>query len=126
MILNRLNELAVREKLLTEPAFENQPVPYVLAIDKAGQWLPPIREQRGETVTVKKTKKGEEIKKTPDKGKMLSVPRAHGNTANQGFARFFMDTLPRVLPIKVEEKDRAKVERSRATFWQQIGCAGAR
>jgi len=33
MILNRLYELAVREKLLAEAAFEEQPVPYVIVVD---------------------------------------------------------------------------------------------
>jgi CRISPR-associated protein Csd1 len=123
MILNRLYELAVRENLLSEPAFEQQPVPYVIVVDEGGRWLPPITEQRGEIVSVKRTRKGEETKRTPDKGIIRSIPRPHGNTASQGFARYFVDTLPRVLPIQVEEKDRAKVERSRATFWEQIDTA---
>lgn len=123
MILNRLYELAVREKLLSEPAFEEQPVPYVIVLDEGGRWLPPILEQRGEIVTVKKTKKGEQTKSRPDKGLIRSIPRPHGNTANQGFARYFVDTLPRVLPIEVPEADQEKVERSRATFWQQINTA---
>jgi CRISPR-associated protein Csd1 len=123
MILNRLYELAVREKLLAEPAFEEQPVPYVIVLDEKGQWIPPLMEHRGEIVSVKQTKKGEAIKRIPDKGIMRSIPRPHGNTANQGFARYFVDTLPRVLPVEVEEKDRTKVERSRATFWQQIDYA---
>jgi CRISPR-associated protein Csd1 len=123
MILNRLYELAVREKLSADPAFERQPVPYVIVLDEGGRWLPPILEERAEIVTVKKTRKGEEIKRTPDKGIIRSIPRPHGSTASQGFARFFVDTLPRVLPVEVEEKDRAKVERSRATFWQQIDTA---
>src|SRR5262245_45876305 len=119
MILNRLYELAVREKLLADPAFEQQPVPYVVQLDEGGKFLG-ITEHRGEIVTVKKTRKGEETKCTADKGIIRSIPRPHGNTASQGFARYFVDTLPRVLPIEVEEKDRAKVERSRATFWEQI------
>jgi CRISPR-associated protein Csd1 len=122
MILNRLYELAVREKLLAEPAFEQQPVPYVVQLDEGGKFLG-ITEQRGEVVSVRKTKKGEEINRRPDKGFPRSVPRPHGNTANPGFARYFVDTLPRVLPVAVEDKDRAKLERSRATFWQQIDAA---
>jgi CRISPR-associated protein Csd1 len=122
MILNRLYELAVREKLLAEPAFEEQPVPFIIVLDEAGKWLSLV-EQRGEIAPVKKTKLGEETKSKPDKGIHRSIPRPHGNTANQGFARYFADTLPRVLPIEVEEKDRAKVERSRTTFWEQIDRA---
>jgi CRISPR-associated protein Csd1 len=122
MILNRLYELALREQLLAEPAFEQLPVPYVVQLGDGGKYLG-IVEQRGEVVTVKNSKKVEEIKRTPDKGKPHSSPRPHGNTANPGFARYFVDTLPRVLPVEVEEKGRAKAERSRATFWQQLDNA---
>src|SRR5262249_49539141 len=58
-------------------------------------------------------------KEKPDKGRVLSVPRPHGNTASQGFARYFADTLPRVLPVSDDEKS----ARSRTTFWQQIDRA---
>ena len=51
------------------------------------------------------------------------MPVAHGNTANKGFARYFADTLPRVLPVVLDEKDRAKAEASRKTFWEQIDKA---
>ena len=122
MILNRLYELAQRKRLLADPAFEDLPVPYVVVVDKGGEFLG-IQERRGEIVTVKKAKKGDIEKRTPDRGMVCSVPRPHGNTASQGFARFFVDTLPRVLPVVVEEKDRAKVERSRQTFWQQLDTA---
>jgi CRISPR-associated protein Csd1 len=122
MILNRLYELAIRKQLLDDAAFENQPVPYLVVLDEGGKFLG-VDVLRGETVTVKKTKKGEVTKRTPDRGIVRSIPRPHGNTASQGFARFFVDTLPRVLPVPVEEKDRAKVERSRSTFWDQIGFA---
>jgi CRISPR-associated protein Csd1 len=122
-MLNRLYELAVREKLQLEPAFEQMPVPYVIILDEGGKWLPPIMEQRGEIITVKKTRKGTETKSKPDKGMLRSIPRPHGNTASQGFARYFVDTLPRVLPVEIEEEDRQKVERSRVTFWEQISYA---
>lgn len=122
MILNRLYELAVREKLLTEPAFEEMPVPYIVIVGEKGKFIN-IEERRNEITTVKKTKKGEEIKKTKDKGISISIPRPHGNTASQGFARFFVDTLPRVLPVETEAKNREKEERSRKTFWEQINNA---
>lgn len=118
MILQRLYQLAVREDMLAENAFEEQPVPYVVLIDRQGNYLG-VQERRG-MVTKKAAKKGAPAKATPDKGRAISVPRPHGNTANQGFARFFVDTLPRLLPVEVDEKDRVKAERSRATFWQQV------
>src|SRR5262245_10241371 len=115
MILQRLYELAVRpgEGLLDEVAFEEQPIPFVIKIGEDGGYLG-IEERRGEIVLPAR-KKGGEPKRLPDKGKPLSVPRPHGNTANPGFARFFADTLPRVLPLSDDEKGR----RSRETFWKQ-------
>jgi CRISPR-associated protein Csd1 len=112
MILQRLYELAIREGLLDEVAFEEQPIPFIIQIGDDGRYLG-IEERRGEVEL--KGKKGA-TKKVPDKGKYLSVPRAHGNTANQGFARFFADTLPRVLPLNDDEKSK----RSRETFWKQV------
>jgi CRISPR-associated protein Csd1 len=114
MILQRLYELALRERLLDDVAFEEQPVPFVVKVGDSGEYLG-IEQRRGETVAPSR-KKGAEPKKVPDKGKPLSVPRAHGNTANQGFARFFVDTLPRVLPVSDDDKSR----RSRETFWKQV------
>lgn len=121
MILQRLYALAKREKLLDSPAFEELPVPYVVMVGEGGKYLG-LQERRG-TVEIPSKKKGGEPKKVPDKGIPLSVPRAHGNTANKGFARYFVDTLPRVLPLDVGAKDQAKADASRDTFWTQIGEA---
>jgi hypothetical protein len=117
MILRRLHELALREHLLEDPAFEELPVPYVILIGSGGKYLG-IEERRG-TVVIPSKKKGGEPKTYPDKGKPVRVPRAHGNTANPGFARYFADTLARVLPITDDEKS----ARSRKTFWEQIARA---
>lgn len=121
MILQRLYELAVRENLLDDPAFEVLPVPYVVQLGEGGEYLG-FSDIRG-TVTLPSKKKGAPPKLVPDKGRPLKVPRAHGNTASQGFARFFADTLPRVLPLVVVEKDQKKADASRKTFWEQIGRA---
>jgi CRISPR-associated protein Csd1 len=117
MILQRLYELALREGLLDDMAFEEQPVPFIINIDDDGRYLG-IEVRRGEMVLPSR-KKGGEPKKVPDKGKLLSVPRPHGSVANPGFARFFADTLPRILPISEEEKSK----RSRETFWKQVRLA---
>lgn len=122
MILNRLHELAVRKQLMDDPAFESQSVPFIVLLDTDGKFLG-IDEQRGEVVTVKKTRNGETVKRSPDAGIKRLIPRPHGNTASQGFARYFVDTLPRVIPVAVDERDRAKFERSRTTFWEQIDNA---
>jgi CRISPR-associated protein Csd1 len=118
MILNRLYELAVRESLLDDPSFEIAPVPYVIEISENGDYLG-IVERRGE-VPVAGRKKSGPPKMKRDKGMQIPVPRAHGNTANKGFARYFVDTLPRVLPLN----DEAKSAASRETFWNQVARAG--
>ena len=117
MILNRLYELAVRESLLDDPSVEVQPIPYIINMNKNGDYLG-IQERRGE-IPVPSKKKSGPPKTKPDKGKELAVPKAHGNTANKGFARYFADTLPRVLPVNDDPKSAA----SRETFWNQIARA---
>ncbi len=121
MILKRLYELAEREKLLDDPAFESQPVPIIIKVGESGKYLG-IEERRGEIVIT--TKKGAP-KTRPDRGKEILVPKPHGNTANSGFARFFADTFARVLPVDsmLSEKDRKKSNASRDTFWRQIAEA---
>lgn len=117
MILNRLYELAVREALLDDPSLETAPVPYVIKIAENGDYLD-IAERRNEIPVTGKKKSGPP-KTKPDKGIQIAVPKAHGNTANKGFARYFVDTLPRVLPLDDEAKSKA----SRLTFWNQIARA---
>jgi CRISPR-associated protein Csd1 len=117
MILQRLCELADREGLRANPAFEDQPVPYLIKLATEGAYLG-LEERRGE-ITIESRKKGGEPKKVADRGKVLSVPMAHGAPNQAGFARYFVDTLARVLPISEEEKS----VRSRKTFWQQVDRA---
>src|SRR5262245_24643150 len=105
MILQRLYELALREGLLDDLAFEPLPVPYFVVVGPGGAYRG-IEERRGTRQLP--ARKGAEPRSVQDAGRELSVPRAHGNSANKGFARFFVDSLPRVLPVEVEEKDRAK------------------
>jgi CRISPR-associated protein Csd1 len=117
MILKRLYELAEREKLLDDPAFETLPVPIIIKVDDSGKYLG-LEDRYGEIAVPSKkdpakTKRGD--------GKKLSVPKPHGNTANAGFARYFADTLARVLPVSDEKKSVA----SRKTFWRQIAKAAA-
>ena len=117
MILKRLYELAERERLLDDPAFETLPVPIIIKVGDGGQYLG-IEDRHGEiTIT---SKKGPP-KTKPGRGKELLVPKPHGNTANAGFARYFADTLARVLPVSDEKKSVA----SRDTFWRQIAEAAA-
>lgn len=115
MILKRLYELALRDGLLDDPAFEAMPVPFVVNISADGDYLG-VQERRG--VVNVPAKKGPP-KSRPDKGREILIPKPHGNTANAGFARYFCDTLARVLPVSQESKSVA----SRKTFWHQLGQA---
>jgi CRISPR-associated protein Csd1 len=117
MILTRLYELAQREHLLDDIAFELMPIPFVVQLGKDGEYLG--LQDRRETITIPSKKKDAPPRTRQGKGRELPVPRPHGNTASQGFARFFADTLPRVLPVTDEEKS----ARSRSTFWEQVGRA---
>ncbi len=117
MILKRLYELAVRERLLDDLAFESVPVPYIVKVGGEGEYLG-IEERRGEIT--RPTKKGHP-KIEPDRGKELLIAKPHGAPANAGFARYFADTLARVLPVS----DEGKSVNSRKTFWQQMTKAAA-
>ena len=110
--MNRLYELAARENLLADPAFEEQAVPFVVQVGAGGTFLGidgerPRPPKKGETRVERK----------------LSIPRPHGSAASQGFARYFADTLARVLPVVFEAKNADKEGRSRKTFWEQIDTA---
>ena len=72
MILKRLYELADREGLLQDPAFDTAPVAAVIQIDDQGNFCG-IIEQRTRREDPPK-KKGGKAKITIDKGKLMSVP----------------------------------------------------
>ena len=97
MIIRRLYELAQRTGLLDGICFESMPVPFVVQCDAAGNYLGVI-DLRGR-VEIPAKGKQKEPKVKMDNGKILPCPRAHGNAANAGFSRYFVDTLPRVLPF---------------------------
>lgn len=117
MILRRLYELAEREELLADTAFEEQQIAFVVNLADDGRYLG-IDCHSGEREVPPPSGKGKP-KKVRVKGVPLSVPKAHGNTANKGFACFFCDTLERALPMSDEPKHAA----SRATFWEQVALA---
>lgn len=135
MIIRRLVELAQRYKLINDISFVKESVPFVVQCDEHGHYLGIIdRRSRIE-------KPAKDPKKPPsyetDNGKEIACPRAHGNPANAGFARYFVDTLPRVMPyvfplksqspkdIKDYEDGKRKSSASRLTFWKQVEKAAA-
>jgi CRISPR-associated protein Csd1 len=122
MILQRLYELAVREDLLKDPAFKEEEVKFAIHIGHDGSFLDVI-ELIGDSRTDSKGKT------PPNRGKPQPVPLPCGSPNAAGSARFFADTLARVLPISFDLDDpagpgsaseREKRARSRATFWKQI------
>ncbi len=130
MILQRLYELARRENLLDDPAFESLPVRFAIQLDEVGAYLG-LLELHGPAPLAKGEKPG---KAPANKGKPLAVPRPHGSPNARGFARFFADALSRVVPATFDLKDpdgaegkaeREKRDRSRSTFWAQIDEAAA-
>lgn len=123
MIIQRLYELAQRENLISDIAFEKAPVAFMVSYDGEGNYLG-ILDRRATQVIPAKSK-GAKPRSFLDNGKEIPVPRAHGNTANKGFARYFVDTLPRVLPFVFERKDESKCAASRNTFWNQVQLAAS-
>lgn len=130
MILNRLYELAVRDNLVADPAFESRRVPYVIELGIGGKFLG-VSERRG-TIVIPANSKGAAPKEKPDSGIPLLIPREHGKASSQGFARFLVDTVPRVVPLAADleklpaparDAELAKRGRSRETFWRQIDSA---
>ena len=126
MIISRLYELAVRQHLLSDPAFKDELVKYVIRIGSSGEYLG-LMELVGNQAKAEASEKS-----IPNRGKELAVPVPHGSPNAPGFARFFADTLARVLPlvfdlVKLDEtkatQEKQKRDRSRATFWSQIGEA---
>ena len=120
MILTRLYELAHRpgERILEDTRFESVPVAFVVVVDRGGVYCG--IEDRREWFSRPSRKKGEPPRLVPNAGRLLSVPRPHGNTATPGFARYFADTLPRVLPIPFDPERESTAQRQRQTFWEQM------
>jgi len=119
MIIQRLHELAQRENLAAGIAFEKMAVPFMVSFDAEGNYLGILDRRTMQTIPGKG--KNAKPKSVLDDGKEIAVPRAHGNTANRGFARYFVDTIPRVLPFVFKKEDEQKSAASRQTFWEQIG-----
>jgi CRISPR-associated protein Csd1 len=119
MMLHRLYELAIEQRLLDDVSFEILPIPFVVTINSAGE-LVDFDDRREAEIVEPKTKGGKPKEKL-NRGQELSCPKAHGNIANRGFARYFADTLARILPMDEDPKSRA----SRETFWKQVEASAA-
>lgn len=144
MILKRLYELAEREGLLEDPAFDTTPVAALIQIGENGEFRGIIDQRTRHEEPAKK--KGGKPKVTVDKGKLMPVPvrpivlevpkpskakaTATGTSrwkttdpASSGQEKpavFLADTIARVLPVQrlIEVKDQAKFDAQRSTFWR--------
>lgn len=123
MIIQRLYELAQRENLIAGIAFEKIAIPFMVVFDSNGGYLGVLDRRVMQTIPGRG--QNPKPKSVLDSGKEILCPRAHGNPANKGFARYFVDTLPRVLPYVIDLKDEAKCAASRKTFWEQISHAAS-
>lgn len=150
MILKRLYELAEREGLLQDPAFDTAPVASLITISEQGEFLGKIEDLRTRQV-IESKKKGGKPKVVIDKGQPMSVPvrpvvldlpkppkkkSAKSAAASQPYwkvtdpassgkekpAVFLADTIARVLPVQrlIPAKDQAKFDAQRSTFWRFI------
>jgi CRISPR-associated protein Csd1 len=125
MIIQRLYELSVRERLLEDPAFSNQPIKWAIQIGRDGEYLGLV-ELEGEARTSGKGKSQANL------GKPLPVPLPTGSRNSAGFAHYFADAIWRVLPVRFDLPDPSapdavaeleKRARSRTTFWRQVNEA---
>ncbi len=104
MILASLRDLAIREELVSEPAFENKGVAWVIHIDKNGRFVS-LESTLSDPVADEKGRKG---KPQPA---MMSIPRRCGRTVNieADFlidkAEYVLGTVPEGSPaVKKPEK----------------------
>ncbi|MGA2257521.1 MAG: hypothetical protein ABSG53_22910, partial [Thermoguttaceae bacterium] len=133
MILQRLYELAAREKLLTDPAFGRQAVACRVDIVRDGRLagLHDLREKK----ELPPRGKREKPKVVLTGGRELSVPvrpvvwdekRNAWKTTDPAAsgkekpAVFLADTIARVLPVErlIDESNRDKLRSQRSTFWR--------
>ena len=145
MILKRLYELAERERLLQDPAFNDKPVACLIQIGEHGEYRG--IEDRRERHEEPPRKKGGKPKVTIEKGQPMPVPvrpvvleipkpskkqtevppsrwkmQDPAAAGQERPAVFMADTIARVLPVQrlIEEKDRTKCDAQRSTFWRFI------
>lgn len=89
MIITRLCEYAMRENLVSEPAFYEHEVRFLARLDDEGRFLG-LRETQGPV-----ERRG---KKEMTRPKSFSVPKLATTRSSAGLARFLVDTISRVVP----------------------------
>jgi CRISPR-associated protein Csd1 len=115
MILNSLRELARRDRLVEEPAFQSMPVRWVITLDSEGKFLS-LEEA---DVTPPATGK----KKPKPQYKLREIPRRSGRTSGDK-AEFLVDKSDYVLGVLPEEATSPKSETRRLLFLKELQKAG--
>jgi CRISPR-associated protein Csd1 len=112
VILTSLRDLALREGLVSEPAFESKGVAWIIEIDAKGRFLS-LKSTLDDPVA---DGKGRKPRPQP---KMMSIPRRVGKTVNIA-ADFLVDKSEYVFGIvpegKAASKDAEKPEKCRQAF----------
>jgi CRISPR-associated protein Csd1 len=144
VILQRLYELAEREKLLDDPAVVTTPVACRVDIDRDGKFLGlhDLRERReiggGRKRPPRIVLSGGKILPVPVRPVLWDEKRGAWKTTDPAAsgkekpAVFLADTVARVLPVdrlilnadpRKEEQERAKFRAQRSTFWRFLQYA---
>lgn len=113
MILHELKELALREGLVDDPAFENKPVPWIIVLDGDGGYLG-LRDTYQE-VPLPEGKKG----KPRRQAAMFSIPRRLGRTS-KAVPDFLVDKSEYVLGVEPDNKRSAEDLRARRGMFANL------
>ena len=101
MILYELRELALREGLVDDPAFESKPVRWIIVLDEDGTYLS-LRDTN-QDVPLPEGKKG----KPKRQASMMAIPRRLGRTS-KAVSDFLVDKSEYVLGIEPDAKRSAE------------------
>lgn len=139
MILQRLYELADRERLLDDPAFVRSPLQCIVSIARDGSFLGVIDVRQREEIPGK----GKRLPKTKlTGGRNVLVPvrpvqwdkkQSKWKTTDPAAAGeekpacFLADTIARVLPVNrlIDPAAREKFQSQRSTFWRFLKFAAS-
>ena len=120
MILQSLRALALREQLVSEPAFESKGVTWMIKISHAGQFL----SLQSTLPDMAATPNGKKLRPQPT---MMSIPRRVIRTGSKIKADFLCDKAEYVFGAVPEgtplPKSPAKPENCRKTFLEQMEFA---
>lgn len=113
MILHELKALALRERLVDDPAFESKPVPWIIVLDEDGSYLG-LRDTYQE-VPLPEGRKG----KPKRQASMFAIPRRLGRTS-KAVSDFLVDKSEYALGIEPDGKRSAEDLRIRRGLFADL------